>query len=78
MVVHFGLIPKISDVDAKECDKTADGKIFPTKLSIRCMSGQSDAAEHENLPIKHLGGCIELILYESRFWLLPTLSLIYW
>jgi hypothetical protein len=51
MVVHFGLIPKILDVGAKECEKAADGKIMRTKLSIRCMSGQSDAAEHGNFPI---------------------------
>jgi hypothetical protein len=35
MVVHFGLIPKILDVVARECDKAAAGKILRTKLSIK-------------------------------------------
>jgi hypothetical protein len=40
MVAHFGLIPKVFDADAKECDKVVDGKILCTKLSTRCMSGK--------------------------------------
>jgi hypothetical protein len=62
MVVHFGLIPKILDADAKECDKAADGKILRTGLSIRCMRGQSVAAEQGNFSIEHLNEHLELIL----------------
>jgi hypothetical protein len=78
MVAHFGLIPKILDGDAKECDKVVDGEILRTKLSTRCMRGQSVAAEQGNFPVERLNGDVELLLYVSRFWMLPTLYLIYW